>query len=956
MRKLILAATMLAAALYLASPAAAQTAATDSSQARVHPSTPGVVAGRVLSADGEPLAYTNIVFQAAGTSETVGGTLAITEGRFVHRIEPGRYDILFIYIGYERVAVEGVEVAPGGRAELGEIRMKVKPILMERFAITEAAIRNTERAALARQQKAVAVSDAVTAEQMSRASDSDAAEALQRVTGVSVVGGKYVFVRGLGDRYSSTRVNGASLSSPEPNRRTIPLDIFPTGLIEAITIHKTYTPDMPGEFGGGVVDVVTRSVVDRRSFSQKFKLGWSENVSEQGFLGYRGGNWDFLGIDDGTRALPGLVSDVDGRVYWDRTGGDGPSLDEILAMRRSFQNTWTPTPQGTPLNFGYSGHYADRFQLLGKDASVLASLTLSNSFSSSNRIERNYQGSTEIIAETDYQVQQSTHSTLGGLTSSVGWKVGDDDNLKYNLLYTQTSDDKARFSQGPNDDYGTSNLTQYQLTYVERTLQSHVVDGTHGLPFNSTLEWTASNSNARRDEPDRRLALYEASPLYNNDDELIGEELLLSGRAAYPLTRIFGASDEDDNGLNVSWKLPLLGNQELRLGGSYRLRDRFVEYRRFGIRCPFFGSACGDRSLLPEQILDPSTNSGEDRYILEELTRSNDSYGATHRVRAVFSALDLRMARALRVSGGVRVEESEMAVDANSPFAAEGEVERARRDNLDALPTVNVTWALSERQNLRLGYSKTVNRPELRELSPFSMFNYELGLNETGTPTLRQARIHSYDARWEMYPGDTQYAAFSFFYKDLRQPIEKVTWTDTGSRKLEPRNGDVGLLRGVELELRTTLGDVFQFLGRPIEGTPHRFFYRWGIAFNHARIHSEVVINDAQTTIMNPLNGQSDRTTNLGLFYGGEKLEGAILYKDFGRRLHSVGLGRLPDIYEYPPRSLDLSLGLDLGSGFGVKLGAENLLDENIELLQGDLPVMSYRTGTKLGFGIEYSY
>ena len=919
----------------------------------VHPDTPGVVTGHVLSKDtGESLDYTNIVFHRLddyGRREQVGGTIALSKGYYVYRCAPGRYAISFIYIGYERLVRE-IQVEPG-QTLVEEVQLKIKPVEMQTYTVQATAIQNTERSLLAQQRSAAVVSDALSSEQISRGADSDAAEALERVTGLTVVGNKYVFVRGLGDRYSQTQLNGATLSAPEPNKRTVPLDIFPSGLLENVVIHKTFTPDMDGEFGGGVVNVNTRDALQRREMSQRFGIGYSESVLDMGTMDYPGGARDWLAYDDGSRALPGGIPDerIRKRLAYEPEGV-AYTRDDLRQMKSLFRNVWVPRGGGSRPNYNYGGHYADGFKLLGREIGFLGSATLSNSFhTEKGRIDREYRNSIEDAPLRDYRVDQSTASSLFGLTGSLSMNLARDHVLKFNSLWTRSADDRARHTRGLNSDFGTD-VETFDLAFTERELKSQVLYGKHALPGRSIVDWVGGYSESYFGEPDRRTSFYELDPGSG--------EVVVSPRPANPFVRVFGASEELDRSGKVNYAVPLVSQgyfqgTQFKLGIAHRNRDRASAYRRFGIKCPG-GVDCReiDLSKSPEELLDPEGPYASG-FELSESTKANDAWQGGYETSAGYAMLDLVAGRT-RLTGGLRLERSDLYVSARSPYAIDDPGLRLRRRFEDGLPSANLSYRLSDTQSLRLGYSKTLNRPELREVSPFSMYNYNENVNEQGNPDLVQARLHSYDLRWEMYPGLGQLLAVSAFYKELRHPIEYLILGGTGEVLRQPQNADSGILRGMEFELRMPIGELL-WLASYYNLNIGSFWDRFTLSANHSRIFSEVHLQIPGETRRGTLTGQSDESTNVGLFYDGHVYDASLQYKFAGPRLYAFGLGALPDVYEHPASSLDLTLARKLFQFASLKFSLENLANDPTDRLQGDAIYQHWLEGRRYGLSISFN-
>jgi TonB-dependent receptor len=929
--------------------AAAMTAAPAARAAPPAAAETGTLRGRAQDAQtGKALPFTNVSFYKVIDPQypagfEAGGALSQKDGTFSARLPAGTYRVLVRYVSYERAELRDVVVRAGAVTEI-TAQLVAKPIEVKAVKVTGDRIRDKEAALLVERKKSESISDAISSELMSKSTDSNAAEALERVTGLTVVEGKYVFVRGLGERYSATQINGASVGTPEPNKRVVPLDLLPTGALDNIQVQKSFTPDMDGEFGGGVVSVNTREF-QQRLVNQSLSLGLEAGGPEA--LGYDGGALDFLGFDDGTRSMPDLIHEIAGNR---KVGaGFGLTPEQIQSIGRAFTNVWTPRPGGNTPSFSYSGAFADQFTVRGKQLGFLTTLSLSNAFSSLERQDNQYFGGVEITADHTYDIHETQRSVLGGVSSSLNLKLAADRSLKLSALYTRQADDEASISEGFDIDTGI--LRTYRLAYVERGLLSTVLSGEQPLGGNgSKLDWTLSYSEAVRNEPDRREAYYERP-------EDRSTPFVLSTYHFHPVQRLFGRSEEWDRGIKVNWLKPVTRakrfESSIKLGMAARDRNRNSGFRRFGFRWQGTLTAI-DRTRPAEELLIPE-NIGPRKFELQETTRENDNYFAQHLVNAGYGLADIRLWEQLRLVAGARYEQSEQTVAARSPFYG-GPVSDVRLEDADLLPAYNLTWNATSKMNLRLGYSLTLNRPELRELAPFSIYNYEEGYLEEGDPRLTTARLRNYDVRWEMFPGRQELLAVSVFRKKLDRPIEKALDADVTGYRLTPRNGLYGELQGAEVEVRAGLGSMWRVATRPLGGgrKPGRLD-DWALSFNWSRVESEVdVLLRNGTRKTTPLNGQSTHATNIGLFYGTKRVDGALLYKDFGRRLSSFSLTELPDVYEHPARGLDLSLGWNIWRSSRVRISAENLLDESVEYRQGDLVTRRWSPGRKVGLQFAY--
>ncbi len=927
-----------------------------------------VIMGEVLDQeDRQPLSNARVgIYRISSTDSawaTVAGALSGPDGGFRFEVPPGTYRVIFSYQTYTTNVMDDVMVALGETREI-VATLTPKPLQIKGVEVKGTEARGSEAASLSKQKKAAFVSDAITSEQIAKSTDSNAAEALQRVTGLSVVEGKYVFVRGLGERYSSTQVNGATIGTPEPNKRVVPLDIFPSGALDNVVIQKSYTPDQEAEFGGGVVQLNTRDFADARTFTQSLSFGGTGNGFRRGFMTYPGGSFDFLGFDDGTRDLPGLVRQLAGNrriTQKSAFSNDGLSADQIQAIGRSFDKVWSPRSKNAPPNYSYAASYSRPMKLLGLESGVLASFSLSNSFKNEDAFQNAYAGSrTSLTPLYEYQVHKSDASVLGGALGNLSVRFGSHHRAHLRTLYTRSADDEARVSVGPNYNYGSPGFRVTKLGYIQRGLLSNVLSSDHTFPSlgNLLLEWSFGYSEAVRNEPSRRENTYEL-----NGNGVYA----LSQRNQFGLTRIFGDMKEHDRSLRTNLTLPFHAWSKLeskaRAGIAWRLRNRRSSFRRFGFGLAVQGNI--DTTLPPEELLSDDNIGPPGKFVLNELTRENDSYTARQEIRSVYTMLDVPALGKARVVAGARVEHSDQFVEAKSPFVTNAKATDVELNNWALLPALNLSYAVTERMNVRFSGSETISRPELREMSPFDMYDYETGFSEMGNPMINSTPVRNYDVRWEFFPGIRELLALSGFHKDIKRPIESFVQGSSGGYILSPRNGKDGRLTGAEVEARLGVPTLWNGIGHllPLSNAPG-LLDRWAVNVNYSRVQSSVrvpITTDAAGNPVlreGPLGGQSTYALNVGLYYGDGTYTGSLLLSAFGRRLAQVGAGEypssLPDIYEYPMKSLDFTLGRDLGGAVQLKLSAENLLNAETKFVQLDKTTRVGRPGRGVSLGTQW--
>ena len=814
------------------------------------------------------------------------------------------------------------------------------------FKVQGEIIRTAEGSMIKQIQDGATVTDAITAERMSKGTDSNAAEALERVTGVTKVGGN-VYVRGLGERYSQTQVNGVAVGTPEPNKRVVPLDIFPAGVLDNVIIQKTYTPDLDGEFAGSVIKLNTKEFA-KNMFRQSLSLGRTE-YSEEAFWNYSGGSMDALGFDDGTRALPDAVGE-------DRVDRSRYSREELAQKGMAFENIWTPRKGGAKPNFSYSALISRKMSLFGKKTGILGTASLSNSNNSIARTNNIYSGGVSLPPLRLYDVKESETNVLGGLSATVGTELAEDHHLKLSALYTRQANDGVKIQEGLNFDRGPSDVRETELTYVQRGLLSGVIEGTHeNQILGSKLGWRVGISRATREEPDRRKTVYESRE---------GGPYLANGAGSqYPLTRIFGNSHDDDKSYQVDWTLPL-GDREteghafFQTGVALRTKDRFSEFRRFGFtgRLRPFDVPPADLTLPAEDLtsranlenngLYPGGRVAEERYLQRgsENHRGVRHGGVQHPPQA--ATLDRGPLREIFPAGG-RV----------GPARTPGKSVRSDRAEGLRSPALGQPHLGRQRQDeSALGLCPDGQPSRAPGDQPLHHVRLHTGYAETGDTNLVAAKINNYDIRWEVYPRPGELFSLAAFYKDFENPIQKSLAPSTGNYAVRPKNGEEAELYGFETELRLTLHSVWSALDWAMDlGPVPGFTDPWGFVANYSR---------------GEVGGGPHRERRADH----QPLRGPVRVLDQPRDLLQQGaLGELASLQELrqapellragpgssrrlrvPGQGLDMTVNYRFSGTTKLKVAVENLLSDSPEYRQGSKVTQSYDKG--MSFAVSVSY
>ena len=856
------------------------------------------------------------------------------DGRYAMDLPEGTYELTVAFSGYKDRSITGVRVKAGQTTQVDVSLATLTVTRSEEVTVTAEAdpIASTQAAAMFERMHAGAVSEGLAGEEMSRNADGDAAAAMQRVTGVSVVDGQYVFVRGLGERYSNTTLNGAVLPTTEPDKRVVPLDLFPSDLIESVRITKSYLPDKPAEFSGGLLEIQPISFPSGSKLSFSVGLGGNLDTAFKSGIGYAGGGHDVLGFDDGTRALPAVIPSQ--KVVESGIFGGGFTRDELTAFGRSFSNVWKTRPRNGRPDASFNVTGADTWGNLG----VVASL----SYSYKNNI-RSEQQQFYAIGEdnvglrqtNDYDFLYSTAQATTGVVANVAYKLSSNHRVAVENFVTHSGKDEARTFSGYQEDKGVD-LRNTRLFWVEETIRTHKLSGQHFFPglARSRADWSVSYSRADRNEPDLRETLYE----YN---DAVGDYIV--SNESQSGFRMFNDLVDDAVQVNGDWSLFFTARSrlaQLKLGGTFQHRQRDFQSRRFRFKPLDFSLV--DRTQAPETLFSPE-NIGT-TYQLEEDTRRTDRYNADQDVSAGYGMLDFPLSGHLRFVGGARVEQSVQRVVTSDLFDPTLPSIASKLDNADLLPGANLIYGLSGSSNLRVAYSRTVNRPAFRELAPFEFTDIVGGRASVGNPELRRALIQNADLRWEWFPSggsaDGEVIALSAFWKGFTDPIERVVEATAPPYRTSYVNAKGARNLGFEVELRKLLSA------------------RWLVGANYTYVSSQVELDrtgsQIQTSLKRPLAGQSPNVLNaLVEFRPASGTWVRVLLNWFDDRISDVGALGLPDTIENGRATLDVVASRRMGS-VALRLAAENLTDAEYRSTIEDAPYRVFRMGRSVKLSLSY--
>lgn len=886
------------------------------------------ISGRVLDAvSGESMIEAAVVVLENGRQ-----VVTDLDGNFAIELRPGRYTLRSYYDLYQAARVENVTVTAGHATNI-EIRLTPDTGAVQEVVVTARADRATEATQLQVRRQSATVSDSISAQEIARSPDSTASESARRVVAATIVDGQYLFVRGLGGRYTSVVLNGVNLPSLDPDYPGVQLDLFPASLLTSMTVVKTFTPDLPGDFAGGLLIINTREYPTRLSLGTNLTIGANTRTTGHDVLGYDGGGTDWLGYDDGTRALPDEVPDV--RV---EGGRHGLPAEEVERIGETFPNHWATHTRTAMPNFGVGANLGGTTTVGGHLLGFLAAVGYSHNTRLSDetirhlRIEGLGQQATVTERETFHQ-RNVSDDVLWGVLGTTSLELAEGHELTAVGMWTRSATDTTGEITGYSDEE-SAEIRSTRLRFVGRSLGFAQILGDHAhLPLQAHLRWQASVASGARGEPDTRDLLYRDGPTGMQWREAPG-----SGE------RFYSTLEQLDVGGGGDLSVPV-SSATLKVGGLARRSTREFDARRFGIQN--IGLDASELTLPPEELFD-AEHIG-DGVRVRELTGSADGYEATQLLGSGYAMIDAPLFDGLRFIGGARIESFKQDVSSSSPFASATDQEQpgTHRIDTDVLPAAAIVVQLRDNLYARLAYGGTVARPQVRELAPFLYQDFARRRTIQGNPDLERTTIHNLDQRWELFPSENEVLAASVFYKTFSSPIEQLVVDQNGNITFD--NVDAATNLGAEVEARISLGR----LSSKLEA--------FSVGANLAIIYSRVQLSAERSAIVTnrerPLAGQSPYVANVSLGFSprDSKLSLQAYYNVSGRRIEDVGTLGLPDVYLEPVHGIDLAVSWEPVDHLSLKLTAKNVLDQPTVLEQGGIEVRRVHPGPSFSLRLGWS-
>lgn len=910
----------------------------------------GIVKGTIKDKqNNEPLVGATVI-----VSENNKGATADIDGNYKLELSAGIYTMTVRYIGYETIVKDSVEVPEKGEITL-DFLMEGDSQTLEEVSVTAVARRNTETAQVQEQKRSLVVQTGVSAQQIARTQDKDASEVIRRVPGVSIIDEKFVMVRGLSQRYNNVWLNGGAVPSSEADSRAFSFDILPSSQLDNMVIVKSPAPEYPADFTGGFILVNTKQLPEDNGLNVSVGLGANDRTHFHDFTSSRGSGMDWLGFGSGWRSLnAGMKGSL--RTYPGYEGGSNPRLD---VLGNGLNNDWTLHTKHPLSDLKLNMSYNHTWKMDGGQTyGLLAALNYSNTYKTQLDMENSLYGPYDTSNDKPVALRKATDNQYSndvrlGAMLNLSFRPKDDRHyFEWKNIFNQIA--KNRYAERTGFNAQPDNINDMEYYYSARTTYNTQLTGRHTLA-DDRIDWSVGYAYANRNLPDRRLI-----ERTDRTEQRMG---------IYRISREFTRLDEHIFSAGSNYRKDFhFGTFEPTLkAGAYG------EYRTRAYRTRQFQYGWQPDNTLPQGFLFADdvqgsvltdANYGPDKLYLYEEVNFLNNYEGDQTQLAGYLGINLPVG-AFNIYAGARYEYNRQVLRMNTRQFEES-LKSTTYDHNDIFPSANLTYRLNDKHQLRAAYGRSVNRPEFRELSTSVYYDFELGSSVMGNYDLKPAYIDNFDLRYEWYPSAGEQISVAFFYKHFKNPIE-WTYTVAGGTDLiySFMNARGANNYGIELDIRKNLG----FIG----------LKDFSFSFNGAWIKSKVQFEPGTNNIDRPMQGQSPYLINTGIFYNNVERgwSAAVLYNRVGKRIIGVGnrygtgadgsSRNIPNSYEMPRNSLDLSVGKKFGR-WELKASVRDVLAERCLFKQfEDVTVngqqrtieevtRSYRPGRNFNLTIGYSF
>ena len=918
----------------------------------------GKIAGTIMDGEfNEPMAFANVLIK-----NTTKGTTSDFDGKYSIDVEAGNYTLVFSYIGYQTIEISDVVVKSNDEI-IVDVTLNTNSL--ETVVITTTVRKNTESAILDLQKKSITLLDGLSAQSIKSSGASNIASAVKNVPGVSIQGGKYVYVRGLGDRYTKSILNGVDIPGLDPDRNTIQMDIFPTNILDNIIVVKSAAAEYPADFTGGVIDIVTKDFPTKANYTISTGFGYNPDMHfNDNYLNYSGSNTDFLGFDDGMRNIPVNRYQV--------IPGTFDNSTVLSNMTNVFNKELMAKQANSGANFNFGFTAGNQFDVGDDKLGYQLSFSYKNKtqfyddrFDGTYMRDQNNSSVNELVGT---RISEGVEGKNTVLLSSLAGIVYKRDNSKYkiNFLHIQNGESSAglynqQIAQAAGGS-GFEPIKKDALLYTERSITNLLFEGNHSFDdANWKLNWKVSPTLSRVYDKDHRI-----TPLQQSQN---GNYFISPSAASRPI-RIWRNLQE----ISLVAKVDAVRKYDFMdrpakakfgFNQTVKQRDFSIDDFQFEISGQnIVADGNADNLLLSENIWTPQTDQGS-HLVWGDLYEPANTFDATQNISAGYISNEFSVSEKLKAVVGLRAELFSAIYTGQNQAATEIFVDEKIIDKLDLFPSANFIYSLNDNSNLRVSYSRTTARPSFKEASKSQIFDPITNRLFIGNIDLEPSYISNFDIRTEFFGENSEMFAISGFYKDFKDPIE-LTFYESAPDQLTPRNLGNASVFGIEFEFRKSLGFLlnslenlkFNINASYIESDLTMFEDEYNRRVNAAR-DGESIEKSRE------LQGQSPYLINAGFNYTDSEigLQTGLFFNVQGETLEVVGTGIVPDVYTVPFNSLNFTFNKKLGEEkkSTVDIKVSNILNSKRKSVYqsykaSDKTFTQFNPGTEFSIGYSYNF
>jgi len=898
----------------------------------------------------EPLpgASVFIIGTSWGTSTDMDGNFKLTN------VKKGVYDIVISYVGYVSDTLKKQNLSSSNNSF--EVYLNEDAFNLSEVSVVAQRIAHTEVSVIQDIKKSEQVVNGISSEQITKNQDRNTADVIKRIPGITISENRFVIVRGLSDRYNTTLLNESKAPSFENDKRSFAFDMLPSGIVERVMVYKTGAAELPGDFSGGLIKVDTKKHVDTNFTSISYTTRYQSNTTFKPFLSDKKNTTEFIGFSGSKRDLP------------DNFPANLTALDNNQAAQyaKQLKNNWSIEKSfalpDQSMNITLGRKFYEKMVSL-----TLLGYSASKQYYMSDMLNYNSFDKQTMQSDTIYKYNDNTYQQKINLIAMQNfvYTINPKNIIEFKNLLSQSNSNQIVERYGRNFEEGFL-VKNYAMNYQERTLINSQISGEHN--FNNegqTIYWNAFYAITLNNQPDykrirtvKNIDDYESSTQY--------QVIIAPSASTLDAGRFFAKLSEHNHGSNIDYKHIIRKDDKeiltIKTGLGFEFKNR--EFNARWISYKKANSSTFDNNLLflpISEIFSEQNLNGTNGFTITEGTNPSDRYLAENKLFWYYISGSVKPNKNIQIFTGVRTEYNVQSLYSrnysNKPVIIENPV-------LSLLPSVNSTYNFNEKSLIRLAYFSSVNRPEFRELAPFSYYDFQMNNVLIGNENLKDAKIHNIDLRYEFYPEAAEMINFGIFYKKFINPIEMYYVPGSGSggtRNFTYRNAPSAYNVGIETEIRKSFANVIK---------DNKFFEYTGILFNAAYIKSNVQLgNEAKgQTSTRPLMGQSPYVINAGFYYQhpytGTQVN--IVYNVIGKRIFVVGTYGTPNVYEMPKNNLDLTISTKVNNNLKLTLNINNLLNAKTLFMQdsnedgkiniSDEMISQYNLGRNINLGLSYKF